>query len=80
MQVLTDFTVSKTNFTWDSGDANYSTNGEFDPAKLKVGTGSCRLDVTTTKVSTDVKQLAHAAEPVEVLEQLYIVGPGEPEV
>src|SRR2546421_8907760 len=40
MEAINAITVQG-GFTWDPTDPSYSTNGKFDPAKLKAGPGSC---------------------------------------
>ena len=76
MNALTDVTITKTNFTWDPNNANYSTNGHYDPAKIKVGVGSCYLDLAVESVPVDIKHFSHSDEPSTTTSRASIVGVG----
>ncbi len=78
MKVLTDVAFGQQAFTWDHLDPFYSTNGAFDPTKLKAGTGSMRLDMTVQDTDLIVGSLKNV-EPIktESVVRTYILGPGE---
>lgn len=76
MNILNNVTLSKTAFTWDPNNSNYSTDGMFDPAKLKAGTGSCYLSLTTESIEVNLPNLSRSSASVSELNKTYIVGVG----
>ncbi len=78
MKVLTNVFFASFAFTWDKNDPLYSTGGEFDPTKLKDGTGSVLIAMDVQDTEMIVGALKHV-EPVmtEVAVGTYIVGKSE---
>jgi hypothetical protein len=76
MKILSSFTITKTAFTWDPNSPTYSTNGHYDPAKIKAGAGSCYLDLATESVNVDIKHLSHSDEPLTTPTRASIIGVG----
>jgi len=76
MTILNDFSLAMFEFTWDPNNPNYSTNGQFDPAKFKSGTGSCYLTVTQVKQNIDRRHFSSTEAPETVADLTYIVGVG----
>jgi len=76
MKLLSSVTLAKIAFTWDPNDPNYSTNGQYDPSKLKVGAGSCYLDLETESVNVDIKHFSHSDEPLTTPTRASIIGVG----
>ncbi len=75
MTVIQGISLSKDDFTWDSHDPNYSTLGQFDPTKKKVGTGSCQLNVVKSTADFRYDGFSNIGTNTN---HLLIVGPGVP--
>ncbi len=78
MKVLTRVLFASQPFTWDHTDPFYSTNGHFDPAKLKEGVGSMVIAMIVQHTDLIPGSLKHTGPIVdESTVNVFIVGPGE---
>ena len=76
MTILSSVTLTKIAFTWDPNDPNYSTNGHYDAAKIKAGTGSCYLDLVVSSVDVDPNHFSHLPSEQSSTQRASVVGVG----
>jgi hypothetical protein len=76
MKILSSVALTVFPFTWDPNNPSFSTNGQYDPAKIKAGVGSCYLDLETESVNADLPHLSHSSEPETITTSVSIIGVG----
>ena len=76
MNILSSVTLTIFPFTWDPNNPSFSTNGQYDPAKIKAGVGSCYLDLEVESVNVDIKHFSHSDEPLTTPTRASVIGVG----
>jgi hypothetical protein len=76
MKILSSVVLSKVSFTWDPNSPTYSTNGQYDPAKIKAGVGSCYLDLAVESVDVDPNHFSHSSSPETSTSRASVIGVG----